>query len=133
MMTKFSNKLKKNLFLDHFPNFGGKIFSPGKSISVTHNFTWHSSTMPKFRKNLCHNSKKMPRQMEGQNDRQTLFYRTLPATAWEITSFLKQCSFVSFIKNNICMHLPFIYKSHIILRLFEIVTLNFTMYILQIF
>ena len=89
MMTKFSNKLKKKPVLDHFPNFGGKIFSPGKSISVTHNFTWHSSTMPKFRKNLCHNSKKMPRQMEGQNDRQTLFYRTLPATASEITSFLK--------------------------------------------
>ena len=50
-MTKCSNKLKKPCFLAHFPNFWGEKNFPGKSGSVTLNFTWDSSTMPKFRKN----------------------------------------------------------------------------------
>ena len=66
--------------LAHFPNFGGKKNFSGKSGSVTHNFIWVSSTMPKFWKN-CYNSKKTPRQMKGRKDGQTLFHRTLPANA----------------------------------------------------
>ena len=91
-MTKFSNKLKKNLFLDHFgtifPILGAKFFFPeNPSLSRT---TSHGILAPcQNSEKTCHNSKKMPRQMEGQNDRQALFYRTLPATAREITSFLK--------------------------------------------
>ena len=64
-------------FLVHFYKFWGKKFFSGKSSSVTHNFIWVSSTMPKFRKNERYNSKKTP----GQKDGQTLFYRTLLATA----------------------------------------------------
>ena len=67
-MTKFSKKLKKPVygpFWAHFPNFGGKKIFPAKSGSVMYNFTWDSSTMPKFRKNLIHNSQKMPGPMEG--------------------------------------------------------------------
>ena len=72
-------------FWAHFPNFGSKKKFPRKSGSVMHNFTWDSSTMPKFRKKKqWHNSKKTPGQMEGWKDRrkdgQTLFYRTLLAT-----------------------------------------------------
>ena len=71
-MTKFSNKLKKNCFwpiLGSFPNFLGKKNFPGKSSSVTHNFTWVSSIMLKFRKSLWYNSKKMPGQTVGRTDR----------------------------------------------------------------
>ena len=53
-MTKFFNIFKKTVFdpfLVHFPNFGGKKIFPGKSGSVTHNFIWVSSIIPKFRKN----------------------------------------------------------------------------------
>ena len=50
----FSINLKNSvfgLFLVHFPNFWGKKIFSGKSCSVTHNFIWVSSTMPKYRKN----------------------------------------------------------------------------------
>ena len=96
-MTKFSNKLQKTCFwpiFGPFSQFLGKKFFSEKSCSVTHNFTWHSSIMPNFRKHLWHNFKKMPQQTEGQNtdgrterrtegwkDRQNLFYRNLSATA----------------------------------------------------
>ena len=51
-MTKFSKKLKKSCFwhILGLPNFWGKKYFPRKSHSVTHNFTWDSSTMRKFRK-----------------------------------------------------------------------------------
>ena len=40
-------------FWTHFPNFGSKKNSPGKSGSATHNFTCgSSSTMPNFKKKL---------------------------------------------------------------------------------
>ena len=65
-MIKFFFKFKKNLFLDHFPNFGGKIFFP-KNRAAMHNLIRVSSTMAKSRE-------------------QTLFHRILPATAGELTS-----------------------------------------------
>ena len=66
-----------------FSQFLKKFFSR-KSGSVKHNFIWVCSIMPKFRKNYWFNSKKTPRQTEGQKDGQegqTLFYRILLATA----------------------------------------------------
>ena len=39
-------------FLVHLPNFWSKKDFSGKSIFVTHNFKWVSSTMPKFRKKI---------------------------------------------------------------------------------
>ena len=47
--------IQKTLFLTHswsiFPILGAKTFFSGKSGSVTHNFIWVSSIMPKFGKN----------------------------------------------------------------------------------
>ena len=51
-MPNFPRKSKNpdfGTFWAHFPHFGGKIFFPGKSGSVTLKFIWVSSTMPKFR------------------------------------------------------------------------------------
>ena len=85
-MTKFPNKLKKPCFwpiLDPFSQFWGKKkFFLKKSNSVTQKFIWISSTMPNFRKNDTIQRKYLDRRMDGRmKDGQTLFYRTLPATA----------------------------------------------------
>ena len=85
-MTKFPNKLKKPCFwpiLDPFSQFWGKKkFFLKKSNSVTQKFIWISSTMPNFRKNDTIPRKYLDRRMDGRmKDGQTLFYRTLPATA----------------------------------------------------
>ena len=85
-MTKFFNKFKKPCFFAHFSNFGGKKFFPGKCSSVMHNFIQVSNTIPRFRKRL---DKETPGETEGRKERrkdrlkdgQTLFHRTLPATA----------------------------------------------------
>ena len=91
-MTKFSKKLKKNLFLAHFPNFfGKKIFSENLAPSST---TSHGILAP------CQISERtndaIPRKLldrwsngrtEGQKDGETLFYRNLPATAGGPKSF----------------------------------------------
>ena len=55
-MTKFSTKLKKLCFWPILSPISQSFKKkkknfPGKSGSVKHNFTWDSSTMPKFRKN----------------------------------------------------------------------------------
>ena len=72
----------------HFPHSWGKKNFPGKSGTVTHNFIWVSSNIPKFRKS--YNSMiqfndtmiqfKGNTQTDKRKDGQTLFYRTLPAT-----------------------------------------------------
>ena len=51
-----------------------------------HNFIWISSTMPKFRKktNDIIPRKHPDRWKEGRKDGQTLFYRTLPASARDL-------------------------------------------------
>ena len=54
-MTRFSNKLKKNLVLAHFPHFGGKKIFFLKSAPVTHK-TWPPNTMLSFRKKLMNQS-----------------------------------------------------------------------------
>ena len=64
-MTKFSNKLKKPCFwhiLGPFSLFWTKKNFPRKSGSVTHNFTWESSTMPNF---------KTPGHKDGRKDGKT--------------------------------------------------------------
>ena len=70
-MTKFSNKLKKTCF-------GGKKKFPGKSSSGMLNFTWDPSTMPNLEKINDAVPRKHP---DRWQDGQTLFQRTLPATA----------------------------------------------------
>ena len=84
-MTQFSSKFKKTLFLAGFwpifPILGAQKNFPGKLGSVMQNFIWVSSTMPKFRKVNDKIQKHLDRQTEGRKDRQTLFYRTFPATA----------------------------------------------------
>ena len=65
-------------FLSHFPIFGAKRFFSGKPGSVMHNFTWVSSTMPKFRKT---NDTILRKRLDRRKDRQTLLHRTLPANA----------------------------------------------------
>ena len=81
-MTKFINLFKKHCFwriFGPFSQFWGQNFFSRKSVSVTHNFIWVSSIMPRY------NSKKRPGQTEGQTegrkDVQTLFHRTLPTNA----------------------------------------------------
>ena len=70
LMTKFSDKLKKPLFLAHFPNFWDNL-KKKKPSSVSHNNTLASNTMLSFRKKT-----------ERWKDRKTdLIHRTLPATA----------------------------------------------------
>ena len=81
-MTKCSNKFKKPCFGPfsvHFPNFWGKFSSP-ENLAVTHNFIWVSSTMPKLPKLMIQFQENV--WMEGQKEGQTLFYKTLLATAW---------------------------------------------------
>ena len=96
-MTKFLNFSinSKNpafgTFLAHFLNFGDKNIFSGKSGSITHNLMWNSSTMPKFGKNNYTIPRKHPdRRSEGQKDGQTLFHRTLPATAGGPIAKIKQ-------------------------------------------
>ena len=53
-MTNFPINSKNPVFgplWAHFSDFGGKKNFPKISSSVTHNFTWDSTTTPKFRKN----------------------------------------------------------------------------------
>ena len=69
-MTNFSNKLKKPCSWPIFsPIFLGRKFAR-KSGSVTHNFTWDSSTMPNFRKtNDTIPRKSLGRRKGGRTDR----------------------------------------------------------------
>ena len=55
-----------------FSNFWGKNNFSGKSGSVTQNFIWVSSTMPKFRKTNDLIPRKRPdRRMEGRTEGRT--------------------------------------------------------------
>ena len=92
LMTKCFYKFKKPCFWSIWQILGAKHFS-GKSGSDTHNFIRFSSTMPKFRKKAndtvprkCPDRQK-DRRTEWQKDGQTLFNRTLSATAYGSIKF----------------------------------------------
>ena len=82
---QFFQYIKKTLFLVYFwsifPIFGAKNFFSRKSSSVTQNFIWVSRTCQNSEKTKDTNSNKIPRRKDGKSDGQTLFNRTLPATA----------------------------------------------------
>ena len=79
---KSSQYIQKTLFLTHFwsilPIFGAKTFFPeNPALSSTTSYGFLAPYQ-----NLEKNNDNIPRkQMEGWKDGQTLFYRTLPATA----------------------------------------------------
>ena len=94
-MTKFSNKIKNPVlahFWSIFPIFRAKNFHP-ENPAVTQNFTFISSTVPKFRKNQenTKTDRRTDGRMEEQKDRQTLFHRTLLPTAGGPTNGLEYC------------------------------------------
>ena len=73
IITIYFNKFKKlcfGPFLVHLPNFGGQKHFSRKSGSVTHNFIWVSSTMPKFFKKRWYNSNKISRKKDRRKDGQ---------------------------------------------------------------
>ena len=86
-MTKFSNKFKKPCFWPIFPIFGAKkIFLENPALSRT---TSYGSLAPcqNLEKVIDTIQRKRPdRRKDGRMDEQTLFYRTLPATAGGSTS-----------------------------------------------
>ena len=85
-MTKFSNKFKKPCFWPIFPIFGAKkIFleNPALSHTTSYGFLAPYQNLEKVNDTI---QKKCPDRwkdgrMYGRTDRQTLFYRTLLATA----------------------------------------------------
>ena len=92
-MTKFSKKLKKNLFLAHFgpifPIFLGKRFSrkiwlrqAQLHMGSQHHDKFQKKLMMQFQENSWTDGR-----TEGQKDGQTLFYRNLPAIAGGPKSF----------------------------------------------
>ena len=92
-MTKFSNKFKNPVFGPfwvHFPNFWGKkIFLENPALSGT---TSYGFLAP------CQNLKKLMIQFkenartDGRKEGQTLFYRTLPATAGSPIKMIRSCN-----------------------------------------
>ena len=81
-MTKFFNKLKKTLFLVHFPNFWDKIIfleNPALSRTTSYGFLAPSQNLEKI--NDIIERKYSDRQKDGWKNGKTLFYRTLPANA----------------------------------------------------
>ena len=71
-------------FLVHFPNFGGKkIFPENPALSQTTAYGFlapcqHLQKTDDTISRIC--ADRMGGRTKGQNDGQTLFYRTLPAT-----------------------------------------------------
>ena len=85
-MTKFSNKFKKPCFWPIFPIFGAKkIFLENPALSCTTSYGFLAPYQNLEKANDTIQRKRPDRWREGwtegQKDRQTLFYRTLPATA----------------------------------------------------
>ena len=81
-MTKFFSKLKKTYFWPIFPIFGAKNFFPENPALLCTTSYWFLPLCKNLEKNNHTITRKHPdRQKDGQNDRKTLFHRTLPATA----------------------------------------------------
>ena len=78
-------KSPKTMFLGHFwpflVIFAWWGFFP-KNLAVTHNYIWAPNTMLSFRKTNEPILRKLTdRLKDGRKDKETLFYRTLPAKA----------------------------------------------------
>ena len=77
-MTKFSNILKKNLFLAHFPNFGSKnVFPENPALSRT---TSHRILVPcqsSEETNDTNPRKRLDRRADGRTDGRTEGGQTL--------------------------------------------------------
>ena len=85
-MNKFSSKLKKPCFWPfwvHFPNFWRQRNFPGKSGSVTHNYSYgFLAPCPNLEKvNNTIQRKRPVRRKDGRKDGQNPLYRTIPVTA----------------------------------------------------
>ena len=77
-MTKFYNKFKKPFFLPIFPIFGAKKILL-KNLALSHTTSYGFLTP-------CQNLEKVNdtiqrKCLDRRKDRETLYYRTLPATA----------------------------------------------------
>ena len=82
-MTKFSNKFKKPCFWPIFPIFGAKkIFLENPALSRTTSYGFLAPCQNLEKVNDTIQRKRPDRGKDGQ----TLFYRTLPATAGSPTS-----------------------------------------------
>ena len=95
----------KNFYFTQIPNKTNDVIflkSPGpfltiftwweffpKNPAVTHNYIWTPNIMLRFRKKLMSQSQENL-WADGRRDRQTIFYRTLPAEARGTTTFLQQ-------------------------------------------
>ena len=78
---KIFQKILETLFLAHFSNFGGKINFFGKSGSVTQNSNGFRAPCQNVEKTNDIILSKSPCRWKNRcRDKQTLFYRTLPAT-----------------------------------------------------
>ena len=84
-MTKFSNKFKNPIFdpfWAHFPNFQGKKFfleNPALSHTTPYGFLAQCKNLEKVNDTI---QRKHPqRWKDGWKNRETLFYKTLPASA----------------------------------------------------
>ena len=77
-MTKFFNKFKNPYF---WPNFDQNIFPENSALSRTTSYRFLVPWQNLGKTNDTIPRKCPDRQKDGQKDGQTLFYRTLPATA----------------------------------------------------
>ena len=78
-MAKFSNKLKKPCFWPIFPILGAKKIFLALSHTISYRFLAPCQNLEKVNDTI--QRKRLDRRKDGRTDRQTLFYRTLPATA----------------------------------------------------
>ena len=81
-MTQFCNKFKKPCFWPIFPIFGTKkIFLENPTLSRTTSYGFLAPSQNLEKVNDTIQRKHPDRLTEGRKDRQTLFYRILPANA----------------------------------------------------
>ena len=84
-MTKFSNKLKKPCFWPilglFFPVLGLQKFPENPALPRTTSYEFLAPCQASEKANDTIPRKRVDRRTDGWKDGQTLFYRTLPATA----------------------------------------------------
>ena len=97
-MTQFSNKFKKPCFWPIFPIFGTKkIFLENPALSRTTSYEFLATCQNLEKINLTIQRKRLDRRKDGRTEGQTLFYRTLPATAGGIKRSTKNYNYKVFI------------------------------------